>query len=70
MPSMEPGSAELQWRKARRSTGHGACVEIAATADFVAVRDSKNPGGIVLTSSPAQWQLFLAAAKNGALDLR
>jgi hypothetical protein len=70
MPSREPGAAELQWRKARRSTGHGACVEVAATADFVAVRDSKNPYGDILTPPPVQWRKFLAAAKNGAFDLR
>lgn len=70
MPSRESGAAELHWRKARRSTGHGACVEVAATADVVAVRDSKNPHGDILTLPPAQWQMFLAAAKNGALDLR
>jgi Domain of unknown function (DUF397) len=34
------------WRKASHSSGSGNdCVEIAAVADLVAVRDSKNPNG-------------------------
>ena len=36
---------DLQWRKARRSAGNGACVEVAPVNGQIAVRDSMNPGG-------------------------
>jgi hypothetical protein len=34
----------------------------------VAVRDSKAPGGLVLTFTPAEWAAFTARIKNGELD--
>lgn len=37
---------EIAWRKASRSHAQGDnCIEVAATADTVAIRDSKNPEG-------------------------
>ncbi|RJL23096.1 DUF397 domain-containing protein [Bailinhaonella thermotolerans] len=46
--------------------GEGACVEVAAApSDIVAVRDSKDPHGPVLTFSPAAWHGFLRAVKGG-----
>lgn len=48
------------WRKSSYS-GHdgGDCVEVAALPGAVAVRDSKDPGGPVLTLTPAQWRALL-----------
>ncbi|MFE2877138.1 DUF397 domain-containing protein [Streptomyces roseus] len=48
------------WRKASYSgdTG-GDCVEIAAQPCLVAVRDSKNPDGPVLTVGPAAFSAFV-----------
>jgi Domain of unknown function (DUF397) len=37
--------------------------------DAVAVRDSKNPDGPVLTVSPAGWRNFIADVKAGRRDL-
>lgn len=37
------------WKKSARSSGNGACVELANLGDLVAARDSKNPDGPVLT---------------------
>lgn len=49
------------WRKSTRSgTTQDNCVEVAATADAVGVRDSKDHGrGPVLLVGPAAWVAFL-----------
>lgn len=56
------------WRRSRRSYGGGACLE-AASGARIHVRDSKNPQGVVLRFTVAQWGAFLADVRSGALDL-
>ncbi|ROO60296.1 uncharacterized protein DUF397 [Micromonospora sp. Llam0] len=47
------------WRKSSRSGNAGACVEVATNLpDVIAVRDSKDTTGPVLTFAPAQWATF------------
>jgi hypothetical protein len=41
-------TAPQSWRKSSFSLANGDCVEVAVTADAVAVRDSKNPAGPML----------------------
>ncbi|MEV8636598.1 DUF397 domain-containing protein [Streptosporangium sp. NPDC051023] len=44
------------------------CVEVATNLpDVVAVRDSKDPFGSMLTFSPAAWRDFLRGVRNGDL---
>jgi hypothetical protein len=56
------------WRRSRRSYGSGACLE-AASGARIHVRDSKNPLGVVLRFTPAQWNDFVAGLRSGALGL-
>lgn len=51
-----------RWRKSTRSNGSGgACVEVADNLpDLVAVRDSKDAAGPVLTFVPDAWRAFVA----------
>ena len=42
-------SADTRWVKSSYSFANGNCVEVAALPGAVAVRDSKDPGGPVLT---------------------
>ena len=49
----------MQWRKSSYSAYNGNCVQVAVRGDVILVRDSKNPGGPVLSVSPAKWREFL-----------
>jgi hypothetical protein len=55
------------WKKSSAS-GTGACVEVARTAEFVWVRDSKDPDGPALGFTRPEWDAFLAGAQRGEFD--
>jgi hypothetical protein len=58
------------WRKARRSSHNGGCVEIAANLpDVTAVRDSKHPEGGAHVVDRAAFAAFLADVKNGRYNI-
>ena len=53
-----------QWRKSSYSNGNGGeCVELAVQPVLTAVRDSKNPGGSVLTFPAESFAAFLTSLK-------
>lgn len=60
----------LQWRKARRSAGNGACVEVASMSGQVLIRDSKDQNGPVIRYSGSSWYMFVVDAKTGRFDPR
>ncbi|WP_433367449.1 DUF397 domain-containing protein [Streptosporangium sp. CA-115845] len=65
MPDLTPTPA---WRKSTLSDGGNGCVEVATNLpDIVAVRDSKDPSGPVLTFSPATWNDFLMGIRTGEI---
>ena len=51
------------WRKSSYSNGHGNCVEVGDGPTVVAIRDSKNPNGPVVTVTPAAWRAFLRSIR-------
>lgn len=58
-----------KWRKSSRSGGaSGSCVELACAPDVIAVRDSKNPTGPVLTFTRDTVMELLAEVRCGKLD--
>ncbi|MFH8656360.1 DUF397 domain-containing protein [Streptomyces afghaniensis] len=52
---------EMQWRKSTYSGDQGGqCLEVAHTPEAaVAIRDSKNPAGPILTLDPATFTTFI-----------
>jgi hypothetical protein len=57
-----------RWAKSSHSNSFSNCVEVASLPDGVAVRDSKDPDGPVLTFTRSEWESFLQAVKSGALE--
>jgi hypothetical protein len=57
------------WRMSTHSNGQANCVEVNLAPDAVAIRDSKNPIGAVLSVTPAAWSGFTTTIKQGNLGL-
>jgi hypothetical protein len=64
--------AGIRWRVSTRSTNNGGqCVEAGPLSDGsgrVAVRHSHHPEGSVIVYTRAEWDAFLAGAKDGEFD--
>ncbi|RRS00723.1 DUF397 domain-containing protein [Glycomyces terrestris] len=62
----------IRWHISTRSdSGGGQCVEAGPLADGsgrVAVRHSHHPAGSVIVYTRAEWEAFLAGAKDGEFD--
>jgi uncharacterized protein DUF397 len=58
---------KLTWIKSSRSISSGACVELAADGDVIALRDSKEPE-IVLRFTRDEMSAFLDGAARGEFD--
>jgi hypothetical protein len=50
-----------QWRKASYSNGSGACVEVGRAVETIAVRDTKDRSGAVLTVPADAWRRFASS---------
>jgi hypothetical protein len=51
------------WRKSSYSSG-GGCVEVNPQAEVILVRDSKDPGGPVLTFDRAAFAAFIDGVRD------
>lgn len=58
-----PDLTGARWRTSSRSGGGQACVEVARSPQWAAVRDTKNRDGATLTFGPAAFDAFLADIK-------
>ena len=60
--------ASPNWVKSSQSVASGACVELAAMGDLVALRDSKNPDAAPFYYTQTEMRAFLDGAKRGEFD--
>jgi Domain of unknown function (DUF397) len=60
-------SPTAQWYKSTFSSTSG-CVEVAFLGGHIAVRDSKDRDGPVLTFTANEWRAFLSGVRNGEFD--
>jgi len=51
------------WRTSSRSMGNGECAEVGQGPGVVAVRDTRDRSGPVLTFGSVAWRAFTAALK-------
>lgn len=52
--------SRADWHKSSHSSQSGNCVEVARNLPgLVAVRDSKEPGGVKLVVSQETWRVFI-----------
>jgi hypothetical protein len=65
-------ASELQgavWHKSDYSNPNGNCVEVAELPDgTIAVRNSRQPGGLALIYAPAEIAAFIRGVKDGQFD--
>jgi hypothetical protein len=60
------GNDGRRWTKSSYSGPQGNCVEVAFQADgHIAVRNSRHPAGPELVFTAAEWDAFLAGARDG-----
>ena len=62
-----PDPRSAPWRKSTRSSLNN-CVEVAFLDRHVAVRDSKDRQGPVLTFTVAEWRAFLDGIRKGVFE--
>ncbi len=57
------------WVKSSLSFANGNCVEVADLPDGgIGVRNSRDPGGLVLRFTPDEWLAFIGGARKGEFD--
>lgn len=67
-PRRSCSASDAQWAKSSYSGDNGgACVEVARNLPrIVAVRDSKDPGGLALAFAAGEWASFLDQLRAGS----
>lgn len=66
MPAHLSRYQSLTWRKSTASGGTGGeCIEVAAAASSVLIRDSRDRSGPVLAVSAPGWAEFLDRIRSG-----
>ena len=65
---MENELARATWRTASYTQGNGSCVEVAGlSGGRIAVRDTKDRGGLAIVMPTDVWRAFLADTRASDL---
>jgi hypothetical protein len=65
---MENELARATWRTASYTQGNGSCVEVAGlSGGRIAVRDTKDRGGLAIVMTTDVWRAFLADTRASDL---
>lgn len=56
------------WRRSTYSGSGNNCVEVHTSHLGIAVRDTKNPNGGILTLTASQWRAFTRKIKTGGFN--
>ena len=65
-----PAFGGARWQTSTRTTGGGACVEVAQAHNAIGVRDTKlGSRSPILAFDQGEWSFFLEAIKRGEADL-
>jgi hypothetical protein len=67
-PDIIPPRSDAIWRVSSRSSGSTSCVEATTYDDIVAVRNSTDPAGPMLTVLASGWLAFLDEVLAGRLN--
>lgn len=61
----------ITWRTSSRTSGGGSgsnCVEVGSLPTHIAVRDTKNRSGGILSIDTTEWASWMSSIKNGNFD--
>ena len=64
-----PEYSGFDWVKSSLSFANGNCVEVASLpGGEIGVRNSRDPGGLILRFTPDEWKAFVGGVRNGEFD--
>ncbi|HEY6787228.1 MAG TPA: DUF397 domain-containing protein [Trebonia sp.] len=67
--SRSDGDPSRSWIKSSLSYYNGNCVEVAGLAgDVINVRNSRDPRGVILSFTPAEWDAFIGGVQLGEFN--
>ncbi|MGK5682950.1 DUF397 domain-containing protein [Actinoplanes sp. URMC 104] len=64
----QPDFSAARWHKTNRSLQTN-CVEVTLAGDVIGVRNSRDPGGPVLTFTVSEWRAFLGGVRDNEFEL-
>jgi hypothetical protein len=61
--------ARADWQRVGDTPAEHGAVEVAFVDDLIGLRNSADPQGAVLVFTQAEWDAFVAGARDGEFDL-
>ncbi|MDP9799331.1 hypothetical protein J2S43_007843 [Catenuloplanes nepalensis] len=64
----DASTVHADWVKSSRSSSNGACLEVAAVGEGIALRNSREPAGPALLLTVPEFAAFAEGSKAGEFD--